>query len=252
MSPLWRIATYNVHRCVGTDGRRSEQRVAEVITSLGVDLVGLQELDLSRRAGGIDQSGVIAEHLGWHRFFHPALRREHEEYGDAILSRHPIEFRQAGELTAPPPAWCPESRGALWITADTPLGPVQVINTHLGLGWRERLIQARLLAGGSWLGRMGDVPAVVMGDFNSLPLAAGVRLLARRLRSPVDLRRALISLRTFPTRLPLLALDHVLPSRHFDLAGLRVHRSALAATASDHFPLVAALRLKESPPRATT
>jgi endonuclease/exonuclease/phosphatase family metal-dependent hydrolase len=47
-APKLRVATYNVHGCVGMDRQRSEARIAEVIAQLSVDIVALQELDLSR------------------------------------------------------------------------------------------------------------------------------------------------------------------------------------------------------------
>src|ERR1043166_9235171 len=55
-APRLRVATYNVHGCVGTDGQRSEGRIAEVIASMSADIVGLQELDLGRgRSAHADQ-----------------------------------------------------------------------------------------------------------------------------------------------------------------------------------------------------
>ena len=38
-----RVATYNVHACVGTDGRHDPDRVAAVIAELDADIVALQE-----------------------------------------------------------------------------------------------------------------------------------------------------------------------------------------------------------------
>ena len=40
-----RIASYNVHGCVGTDGRKDASRIAAVIRELECDTVGLQEVD---------------------------------------------------------------------------------------------------------------------------------------------------------------------------------------------------------------
>ena len=40
-----RIASYNVHGCVGTDRRKDAARIAEVIRELDCDTVGLQEVD---------------------------------------------------------------------------------------------------------------------------------------------------------------------------------------------------------------
>ena len=41
-SPL-RVATYNVHECVGTDGRQDPDRIASVVSELNADIVALQE-----------------------------------------------------------------------------------------------------------------------------------------------------------------------------------------------------------------
>src|SRR4029453_15295938 len=99
LAPKLRVGTYNVHGCVGTDRQRSEARIAEVIAKLSVDIIGLQELDLSRtRSAGVDQTGMIAEQLGWYSYFHPAMRRDDEHYGNAVLSRYPLTFRRAVEL----------------------------------------------------------------------------------------------------------------------------------------------------------
>ena len=38
-----RVATYNVHACVGADGRHDPDRVANVIGELNADIVALQE-----------------------------------------------------------------------------------------------------------------------------------------------------------------------------------------------------------------
>src|SRR5437763_16935767 len=40
-----RIASYNVHGCTGTDGRKDASRIAAVIRELECDTIGLQEVD---------------------------------------------------------------------------------------------------------------------------------------------------------------------------------------------------------------
>src|SRR5438270_8339604 len=166
------------------NGRRSEQRIADVIAMLDADVVGLQELDFNRpRSGRVDQPGIIATELGWHRIFHPAFSAGDEQYGDAILSRHSKQLRQARELRSVTTRLCPESRAAIWAEIQTPDGVIDVLNTHLGLGRRERLMQAQLLAGTEWVGKIGpENPVIMMGDFNSLPGSPAFRLLAGKLR----------------------------------------------------------------------
>lgn len=239
-----RVATYNVHGCRGMDGRRSEQRIADVIAMLEVDVIGLQELDLNRpRSAGVDQVAVIAKHLGWHHHFYPALRVAGEQYGDAILSRYPMRLRQARELPSVTTRVCPESRAAIWVEIEPPDGPVQVINTHLGLGRRERFMQAQLLAGPEWLGSAArEDPLVLLGDFNSLPASPAFQLLANQLRDARTFVNPRPPLKTFPTRFPLLAVDHILVNERWRVDSVAVTRNAATKIASDHFPVVADLR----------
>lgn len=240
------MATYNVHGCVGIDGKRSEERIADVIASLHVDVIGLQELDLNRRrSAGRDQAGWIAERLGWERHFHPAMQTANEAYGDAILSRYPMNLRQAAVLPCRPSALCPETRGALRVEIKTPLGRVHVINTHFGLGRRERFAQARLLGGSEWIGRVpADEPLILLGDFNSAPGSAAYRELTLKLADVRSFARWQ-PLRTFPTPFPVLAVDHIFINPLLYAAGVQIERGDQARLASDHYPLVASLHRTE-------
>ena len=132
-----RVATYNVHGCMGMDRQRSEARIADVIAEMSVDIVALQELDFGRRrSAGEDQTKVIAKQLGWYSHFHPAMRRDDEQYGNAILSRYELNVCRAIELPGRPPFFCRENRAVIEVEIETDLGNLRVINTHLGLGRR--------------------------------------------------------------------------------------------------------------------
>ena len=237
-----RVATYNVHRCVGLDWRCSETRIANVIASLAADIVGLQELSLRRVGNGsIDQAAVIARHLGWNVVFQPALSNAHEDFGDAIISRFPVRLVRAAELPGGAPWYCREPRWVLWVEVETNIGAVQVMNTHLGLGRGERLVQTQWLASENWLGSVaGDTPLVLLGDFNFSPGSPPHQRLIGCLHDVRQLMRQY--LRTFPTYFPLFAVDHILVSDHFSVPDVHVHRSWPAPIASDHFPLVAELK----------
>src|SRR5204862_6185223 len=54
-----RIATYNIHRCRGLDGRTMSARVADVIRSIEPDVIALQEV-----IGAAPNSPGHAEELG--------------------------------------------------------------------------------------------------------------------------------------------------------------------------------------------
>jgi endonuclease/exonuclease/phosphatase family metal-dependent hydrolase len=125
---------------------------------------------------------------------------------------------------------------------ETNLGTVHIVNTHLGLGWRERLLQAQVFTRSDWHAAIaGDAPLILLGDFNSLPGSGPYRALTRYLRDVRELVPGTRSVRTFPTWFPALAVDHIFVNAALHPLSLTVHRSAVARIASDHFPLVAEL-----------
>jgi endonuclease/exonuclease/phosphatase family metal-dependent hydrolase len=228
------------------DGQRSEGRIAEVIASMSADIVGLQELDLGRaRSKHADQAALIARRLGWKYHFHPAMRSGDEQYGNAIVSRFPIALKCAAEMPGPAPWYCREQRSAIWMQAETDIGPVHIINSHFGLGYSERRLQAKLLIGPAWLGSVPpDEPAILLGDFNSVRTSRAYRLIQAHLRDVRTLVSSPRAYRTFPTHFPSLAVDHIFVNPALSPTHLNVHRTPLARLASDHFPLVCELRLK--------
>lgn len=226
---------------MGMDRQRSEARVAEVIAEMSVDIVALQELDLGRRrSAGANQTKMIAEQLGWYSHFHPAMRRDDEHYGNAILSRYELNVRRTVELPGRPPFFCRESRAAIEVNIETKLGTVHIINTHLGLGWRERVVQAQLFSSTEWRAAIADdAPIILLGDFNSLRGSRPYRALNRHLHDVRELIPATGPIPTFPTRFPVLAVDHIFVNQAVQPLSVTVHRSPLARIASDHFPLMA-------------
>lgn len=234
--------TYNVHSGVGTDGRRSLERIAEVIANEDPGVVALQELDVSRaRSGRSHQARVIAEHLNMRFHFHPAHRiQEEEEYGDAILSRWPMRLRRAAELPTVNERLAFEPRGALWATIEVDGKEVQVINTHLGLSRNERVKQIEALLGPTWLTHPDCAsPRILCGDFNSLPSSKVYR---RTCQTMTDTQNVVFGHRpkaTFPSRWPLLRLDYIFTSPELTCTHVKVVDTPLARLASDHLPLVA-------------
>jgi endonuclease/exonuclease/phosphatase family metal-dependent hydrolase len=235
--------TYNVHRCRGVDGAWSPERIAAVIASTHPDIVALQELDVGRaRSGHIDQAETIARDLGMDVQFFPALRVMDELYGDAILTRWPAQTVKAAAL---PRLRLPglEPRGALWSRIQIDGVCVQVINTHLSLLGRERLLQINALTGPEWL-RHHDCrgPVLVMGDMNATPRSRTYRQLSRHLADAFlssHGRRRRREGATFPTRYPTLRLDYIFSGPAVQVLDVRTLRTPLAYLASDHLAVVA-------------
>jgi endonuclease/exonuclease/phosphatase family metal-dependent hydrolase len=233
-----RIVTYNVHRCVGTDRRLDVGRVADVLAALEPDVVALQELDVGRlRTGGVDQAHEIALRLGMACHFHAALRVEEERYGDAILTGFPERLIQVGALPGYDRIRALEPRGALWVEVTINGVPVQIINTHLGLVPREQQIQAHWLAGPAWLQDPHCTgPVILLGDFNATAASVVYRTLRKRLAPASGL--ALKTSPTFPSRFPLLRIDHLFVSPHIRVLDVQAPFSPLTRAASDHLPLL--------------
>jgi endonuclease/exonuclease/phosphatase family metal-dependent hydrolase len=120
-------------------------------------------------------------------------------------------------------------------------GPIDVLNTHFGLGRSERLVQAQYLTSNGWLQSRTARPLVLLGDLNCRPGSRPYGLLAAELRDVRELVQPRRSRRTLPTVMPAFIVDYIFVNAAWQASGLFVHRSRLARLASDHFPLVAEL-----------
>jgi endonuclease/exonuclease/phosphatase family metal-dependent hydrolase len=240
MPAMITVMTYNVHSCVGADGKADPIRVAHVIAAENPDVVALQELDRGlERTGLSDQAKEIAGHLTMHYHFHPSLSWEDGHYGNAILSRLPMELKKAGELPTLPSRKNIEQRGALWVQIAIGRKRLQVINTHLGLNRHERMAQAEMLLSTEWLRNPACSPPVILcGDFNSVPLARVCRWFSAPLRDVFSSARK-GRRRTWPAKLPLLRLDYIFTSVDINVREARVVSGGLPSVASDHLPVVA-------------
>ncbi len=246
-----RIMTYNVHSCVGTDGKLDPGRIARVIALHAPDVVALQELDVGRpRTGGEDQAERIAHQLAMEFHFHPALHLEEERYGDAILTPHPVRLVKAAALPGPGPRSRCEPRGALWVSVQIDGLWINVINTHLGLRAGERLIQADALLSEEWLGHPAcRGPTILCGDFNAMPASKVCRRLRERLEDAQRQLAGHIPRSTFPSRFPLARIDHLLVDTPIRVTDIRIPRSRLTRVASDHLPLIVDIEI--GPPADT-
>jgi endonuclease/exonuclease/phosphatase family metal-dependent hydrolase len=243
--PRLRVMTYNVHSCIGLDGRLSVERVARVIAQFGPDVVALQELDVGRqRSGAEDQAQRLAHLLSMDVHFHSTVQVKEEAFGDAVLSRWPMTLIKAAPLPSLPRLSHLEQRGALWVRVQWGDHSIQILNTHLGLHRYERLCQVRELCGPTWLDRVQHAePTIVCGDFNALPNSRVCRVLGQKLRN-VQRCRAGRPRPTWRGRCPVLCIDHIFVSSDWQVDRVEVGDTDLAQTASDHRPLLADLHFQ--------
>jgi endonuclease/exonuclease/phosphatase family metal-dependent hydrolase len=223
------VATWNVHSGVGRDRRYAPARIADVVLETGADVIALQEV------GSRDASEVLLDTLvrgtGFHAVDGWTCKRRGCDFGNVLLSRYPIDEAHRLDLTV----HGREPRGALDVVVSAPHGALRVIATHLGLRPGERRAQVKRLLGA--LERETPLPTVLTGDVNEW------YLWGRPLRWLHKHFKATPAPATFPAWRPMLSLDRLWTEPANLLAGLRVHRSALARAASDHLPLVAQLAM---------
>lgn len=225
-----RVASYNVHGFVGTDGARDVKRVADAIEQMDAHGVGLQEVPFERTAEGELAPLRLLEQLpGYRAVCAPIERHDGLWHGNAFLTRHQITKFEAINLSYSQR----EPRTALEVELSVEGRSCRVITTHLGLRPVERRYQVRTLL--EHLAREPDALTVLLGDFNEWFLAGRpLRWLERYFGRGQ-------ALSTFPARWPVLALDRIWVHPRAHLLESRVLRSAQYRLASDHLPLVAEL-----------
>jgi endonuclease/exonuclease/phosphatase family metal-dependent hydrolase len=226
--PRMRVATYNVHACVGTDGRHDPDRVATVIGELDADIVALQEFTYPATVALETRQPVVLTTLDEYQcVLGPARQTMTHCFGNALLTRHPIVEVHRIDLSVERR----EPRGALAATVEVGGAMVHVLAAHLGLRIGERRFQVRQIL--EYLESVRDTLFVVLGDFNDwLPGRSVVHVLDRRLGRPP--RPA-----SFPVFWPLVALDRIWVHPTRAVRRIFTHTTPTARLASDHFPVVA-------------
>jgi endonuclease/exonuclease/phosphatase family metal-dependent hydrolase len=233
-----RVITYNIHHGEGTDGQFDLPRIARVIQQFEPDLVALQEVDVkTARSGGVDQAAELGKLTGMNVAFGKAMDYSGGQYGEAILSRYPL---QSTKNYALPFTEGREPRAA--ISARVRLGEsgpeILFVGTHLEHADAAlRLRQAQHLA--RELAAVEGVPALLTGDLNAVPDSPPMRAL---LRSWAD-AGADHPAPTCPAAAPTARIDYILfrPADRWRVVEYRVIEEKVA---SDHRPVAAVLELK--------
>jgi endonuclease/exonuclease/phosphatase family metal-dependent hydrolase len=219
-----RLATWNIHGCVGAGARFDPHRTAEVLRALDADVVALQEVE-ANRFGGEDVLAFLAARTGTTPIAGPTMKRRDADYGNALLTRLPVHRVERIDLSVQGL----EPRGLIDAELGDSARPLRVLATHLGLRAAERDLQTgRMLA---CLARNAAPRTALMGDFNAWwPWSRSLRALHGRFAGCV-------APRSFPARLPLLRLDRIWLLDHDGVTDSGSLRSAAARNASDHLPV---------------
>lgn len=229
------IASYNVHKCVGADRRFDPERTSRVIHEIDADVIGLQEADtrFGERTGLLDlhrlerETGLIPVPVA-------GVAKAHGWHGNVVLFKQGT-VRDVHQINLPGL----EPRGALIAELELARGgSLRIIAAHLGLLHRSRAQQTRLIV--DLMNDGSETPTILLGDLNEWRL--GDRSSLNTFQSAFGPLPPAVP--SFPSALPLLALDRIMANRRGMISAVEVHDSPLARIASDHLPIKAVVSLE--------
>lgn len=237
-----KVMSYNIHHA--NPPTRPDfidiDAIVKVIAAQDPDLVALQEVDYStQRSGEGNQAAIIAEKLGMHFYFGKAIDYDGGEYGNAILSKYPIQKGTTYLLPNEPEAGT-EDRIMAAGKIKLPNGKKIIFaSTHLDyLSYSpSRILQInRILE----ISEEMDHPVILAGDFNAAPGS-----------KTIDLLKSGFSLTcgscppTIPVLEPSRAIDFIAYNHPDKKFWTKSHQVINEAYASDHRPVLAIIGLLE-------
>jgi endonuclease/exonuclease/phosphatase family metal-dependent hydrolase len=265
-----RIVTWNIHKGVrGTVLRKRLEihAMQAAVAKLHADVICLQEVRrINHKEAAhfthwpeLPQADFLAP-SGYEAVYRTNAFTKHGEHGNALLSRFPV----VGDAHEDMSDHRFEQRGLLHATLQIREKKLHVIVVHLGLIAASRQRQLAQLS--SYIER--DIPKkealIVAGDFNSpiSPVRWAQAALGHSNGNSIQhsigkinanglhkitakapkMLHALRGHATFPSRLPIVQLDHVF-TRHASIVSTQVPKEPEWARMSDHLPLIVEVQL---------
>jgi len=233
-----RVLSYNIHHGEGVDGAFDYHRLANVIRSTKPDVVALQEVDnTTGRASGIDQAAILGELTGMYHYFAQAMPFDGGGYGEAVLSRFPIEKAWTVNLSCQP-GQEPRAVASIFIRPWGEQGPgIVFAGTHLC----HQSAQTRL-AQVDEINTAFSQNTILAGDFNLAPDTRAYQRLTQRWTDTAVLFGN--AQPTFPSQSPDSRIDYVFtrPAGTWRIVNVQVLDEPVA---SDHSPLLVVMKLVE-------
>lgn len=217
------------------DGKLDMQRIADVINAVNPDLVALQEVDKGvERTGGIDQPAILAKLTGMHAVFEKNIDFQGGEYGNAVLSRLPIEKWSNHKLPQLTPD---EQRGMLEVHVRFGDRPIVFYATHFDYHGddAERLASADLFR--DMVGKQKTQTVILAGDLNTRPDSPVMEKLNAFLIDTHTVASPDTPGLTYPADAPDRRIDYILHTPGADLRAVE-SRVVDEPVASDHRPLL--------------
>lgn len=245
----FRVLSYNIHRAIGVDRRFRLDRIIKILEHYQADIALLQEVDVGvPRSRKLNLAEELATAVGYSHYavgLNVKLRKG--QYGNATLSRYPIQRRRNINLTVDNR----KTRGCLHTTILLPdakngTHSLEVFNLHLGLSFKERPRQIGILVRSQEFSSLtNDQPCLVGGDFNDwwtriAPMFTEVLQFDCATNHKRGYQNAFL---TYPSFSPTGGLDKIFFRGGIRLMKSRYCRLRTSKVASDHLPVIADLEL---------
>ncbi|MHB1392888.1 MAG: endonuclease/exonuclease/phosphatase family protein [Clostridia bacterium] len=227
--PAIKVMTYNIHRGVNKDNELNLDGIVETIKNSGAEIIALQEVErFSVRTKFQDQIGYIADKLSMQYVFGKSVNILNGQYGNAILSKYPIEEYEVRELPSEG-----EKRILLKARLNVLGNKISFYNTHLGLKQSERDMQIEEIVRITG----DDNNFLLTGDFNAkVDKLGAITKVLRDCASYEDNDSKV----TFENEGLSERIDYIFTPKAFDIKAYDV----LKSHASDHYPVVSIIKFR--------
>lgn len=243
MRKMLTVMSFNIASGKRIDGELDLELTAQAIEQGKVDIAGLQEVDrnFSSRSKFLDQAKWLSNRLGMEMAYGPNLidrgaggARPKREYGNAILSRHPIIASKNHDLSAVeshPEDF--EPRGMLEAVIEVAGRRFSFYNTHLSLIDEE---VDRNLTEILAITTSNPLPQLLGGDFNASPSTKHIQRFSKHFHNAFGAG-------PYPDTYKKQGdhgqkIDYIFHSNHFE----SLEAWTIQSEASDHVPIVAKIR----------
>lgn len=217
------LVSYNIHSGLNKDYFPTLFDIIEFLRVLNADIICLQEVNESAKAGF--QVSSFKDELNMYSHFGANVVKSGSNYGLVTYTKYPIKSRDHIYLTS-----FKEQRALLHTIINIKGKKLNIINLHLGLTKNERDVQLKEL--NNFLHTLKDESYIIAGDFNEKSLNFD-RDVAKDIAIELNKENTL----TISTGLD--RIDYILVSPNIEIIDYEV----LIKNMSDHFPIIAKIKI---------
>lgn len=218
-----KVVSYNIHSGLNKDMFPTLSDIIDFLRMSEADIICLQEVNESAKVGF--QVSSLKEELNMYSHFGANVVNLGSNYGLVTYSKYPIKSEKHIYLKSDN-----EQRGLLHTVVDVDGKKLNIINIHLGVKQEERDIQLKEVM--SYVKSLEPEDYIIVGDFNEGNLSLdGTNIKDSAVEMEKD------NILTFASG--LYRIDYILVSQKIEVLDYDV----LIENMSDHFPIIARLRI---------